>query len=72
MVSTMPNGHAVGRINDTRNAIAHGFFPENRRIYAGVKKVLHNKVELFSLAGVRAFKGDFHLVTDYLMKRIGF
>ena len=63
---------AIGRINDTRNAIAHGFFPENRRMYAQAKKVLHNKVELFTLAGVKSFKGDFHLATDYLMKRIGF
>ena len=49
---------ATGRINDTRNAIAHGFFPENRRVYAAAKKVLHNDVDLFSLAGVRFEPGQ--------------
>ena len=54
-----------------RNALAHSFFPENRRRYAAAKKVLHNNVGLFSLAGVKAFKSDFDLVAGYLMKRIG-
>ena len=33
-----PIKSAIARINDVRNAVAHSFFPENRRQYKGYKK----------------------------------
>ncbi len=54
---------AISRINDIRNDLAHGLFPENRRRYAGKKKVL------FSVEGVSKFHDDFRLAADHLSKR---
>jgi hypothetical protein len=33
----------IERINALRNAIAHSFFPENRRQYAGHNKVMYQE-----------------------------
>src|SRR5262249_6325969 len=34
---------AISRINDVRNALAHTFFPEERRIHLAQKKVMYGK-----------------------------
>ena len=60
---------AISRINDIRNDLAHGLFPENRRRYAGKKKVLYDGVHLFSVEGVSKFHDDFRLAADHLSKR---
>jgi hypothetical protein len=60
---------AIMRINDARNALAHSFFPENRRQYAADKKVMYKKAHLFTKEGVEAFNNDYHIASDYLINR---
>jgi hypothetical protein len=60
---------AIARINDVRNALAHSFFPENRRRYESDKKVMYLGLHIFTLEGVAAFQDDFQLADNYLMKR---
>jgi hypothetical protein len=60
---------AISRINDVRNDLAHGFFPQNRRRYVGKKKVIYNGVDLFTPEGISKFGDDFHLASNYLSKR---
>jgi hypothetical protein len=62
--------NALARINDTRNALAHSLFPQNRRRYVETKKVVHNGVPLFTPEGVARFRDDVDLAVDYLKKRI--
>ena len=60
---------AIHRINDVRNALAHGFFPENRRRYMTQKKVIYEGVDIFTKDGVEKFEQDFELAQDYLFRR---
>jgi hypothetical protein len=60
---------AIARINDVRNALAHSFFPENRRRYMADKKVTYNGVHLFTLEGVEKFQQDYERAQEYLLKR---
>jgi hypothetical protein len=60
---------ALTRINDTRNAIAHSFFPENRRRHMSKRMLMHNGVNLFTPEGVEKFQQDFALAQAYLEKR---
>jgi hypothetical protein len=58
---------AIKQINDVRNAIAHSFFPENRRRYMAHKKVLYrDKVDLFSQQGVQRFQNDYEKARAFL------
>ena len=59
----------IQRINDVRNALAHSFFPENRRSYKEHKKVMYRGVDLFTLAGLERFEQDRQPLTDYLWFR---
>lgn len=61
---------AVSRINDLRNDLAHGLFPQNRRRYAATgKKVFYDGIHLYSIEGVAKFQADFHLASRYFEKR---
>jgi hypothetical protein len=60
---------AIHRINDIRNALAHSFFPENRRRYSTHKGVLYNGVYLFTKEGVEKFEEDVDIANEYLWKR---
>jgi hypothetical protein len=60
---------AIERINTVRNALAHSFFPENRRRYMVDKKVMYQGVHLFSLDGVKKLNEDFNAANAYLLKR---
>jgi hypothetical protein len=57
------------RINDVRNALAHSFFPENRRRYTPDKKVMYKGVHLFTKEGVQKFEDDFAIASNHLIKR---
>ena len=46
------------RLNSLRNAVAHSFFPENRRQYNRAKKVIYRGTDIFTLQGIRAFEAD--------------
>jgi hypothetical protein len=51
-------------LNGLRNAIAHSFFPENRRV-----KPLWKSKDLFSLEGFESFLDDMQQITDFLLGR---
>ena len=53
--------------NDLRNALAHSYFPELRREYKGQKKVLYRGVDIFTPAGIQAFKKDVDAANDYFL-----
>jgi len=59
----------IERINALRNAIAHSFFPENRRQYAGHKKVMYQGENVYTRNGIQKFEEDFKVVNNYLLER---
>jgi hypothetical protein len=61
---------AIKRINDVRNALAHSFFPENRRRYMANKEVTYNGRNLFSLEGIQKFQEDYEIARDFLAKKV--
>jgi hypothetical protein len=62
---------AIDRINSLRNAIAHSFFPENRRQYRKYKKVVYRDVDIYTKDGIVKFTEDFDLGKEHLMRRAG-
>jgi hypothetical protein len=60
---------AITRINDVRNALAHGLYPEERRRYWAHKKVMYDGADIFSKDGVEKFTKDVDLVFKYLSRR---
>lgn len=67
MPSDIRNG--IERINAVRNAIAHSFFPENRRQYKAYKKVMYRDANIFSKEGITKFLNDAERAQDYLMQQ---
>jgi hypothetical protein len=63
-----PVKSAVTRINDVRNAVAHSFFPENRRQYKAYKKVMYRNANILSTQGITKFAEDVKLADDYFMR----
>ncbi|MGC2079473.1 MAG: hypothetical protein WA728_26325, partial [Xanthobacteraceae bacterium] len=61
---------AIKRINDVRNALAHSFFPENRRRYMADKKVLYKGAHLFTAKGVELFQEDYEIAENYLWEKV--
>jgi hypothetical protein len=61
--------NALGRINALRNAIAHSFFPENRRQYRAQKMVMYQNANIFSKEGITKFLQDAARVEDHLMNQ---
>jgi hypothetical protein len=61
---------AIKQINDLRNAIAHSFFPENRRRYMADKKVLYRGWDIFSRQGVEKFQGDYETARAFLAPKV--
>src|SRR5262245_56030087 len=72
-IDEVPKGEAniIRRINDLRNALAHSLFPENRRRYMQSRKVLYQKIDIFTPAGIAKFEQEYQLVDDYLAMRLG-
>jgi hypothetical protein len=58
----------VHRVNSIRNALAHSFFPENRREHMKLGKVLYKDLDLRSSAGLQALKDDCHTAFVYLAR----
>jgi hypothetical protein len=58
----------IGAISDIRNAIAHSFFPENRRQFNPHKKVNYKSLDLYTNDGAQRFVEDTHLVIRHLWK----
>jgi hypothetical protein len=61
---------AIKQINDLRNAIAHSFFPENRRRYIADKKVLYRGSDIFSRQGVEKFQNDYETARAFLAPKV--
>jgi len=59
---------AAKRINDTRNALTHSFFPENRRRYMAARKVTYQGVDLFTVEGVGKLQQDYEAVRAYFAR----
>ena len=59
----------IERINALRNAIAHGFFPGERRQYAKYKKAMYQGFDIYSRQGLQKLQKDFEDVADYLVSR---
>jgi hypothetical protein len=62
--------NSIKRINDVRNALAHSFFPQNRRRYMADKKVMYRGTHLFSREGVLKFHEDYEVVEKYFSKLV--
>jgi hypothetical protein len=58
----------IGLVNDIRNAVAHSFFPQNRRQFKHDKKVVYKKLDLYTRDGLKQFMEDTHVVIAHLWK----
>jgi len=61
----------IEQLNALRNAIAHSFFPENRRDYFGKGGLSYKGSNIYTLDGVRKLDEDFQQVRKYLAERAG-
>ena len=61
----------IEKANAIRNAMAHSFFPENRKEHMKVGKVLYAGKDIRTADGLRQFKDDCHDAYDYLKGRVG-
>jgi hypothetical protein len=59
----------IEAINAVRNALAHSFFPENRRQYTVHNKVICGGENIRSKAGLAKFQADFDFIWDELAQR---
>lgn len=65
----------IMKINDVRNALAHSFFPQNRRRYHKQERksayggVAYDGTDIFTRLGYEKFYGDASEVLDLLHKR---
>lgn len=59
----------IERINALRNALAHSFFPENRRQYITDRKVMYQGFDIFTKPGIEKFEEDFSVVIEHLHVR---
>jgi hypothetical protein len=59
----------VRKLNAVRNALAHSFFPENRKEYTKVRKLVWNAKDIHSADGFQEFRNDCHRAFVYLAVR---
>jgi hypothetical protein len=67
-----PVRDAIERINAVRSAVAHSFFPENRRQHRKNKAVMYRGNDIHTKQGLEKFVEDFQVANEYLWKRVGF
>jgi len=60
----------IQKVNAIRNALAHSFFPENRKEHMKVGKVLYDGKDIRTAEGLRQFKDDCHEAYNYLASRV--
>jgi hypothetical protein len=60
----------IERVNAIRNAMAHSFFPENRKEYMRAGKVLYAGKDIRTPDGLQRFKDDCSEAYDYLKTRV--
>jgi hypothetical protein len=59
----------IYRVNALRNALAHSFFPENRKEYRKAGRVLYLEKDIRSPDGLHTFILDCEPSTSYLARR---
>ena len=62
-------GGKIMKINDVRNAVAHSFFPQNRRRYHKQGGLLYDGADLFTKAGAENFLKDANEVLEVFYRR---
>jgi hypothetical protein len=60
----------IGRVNAIRNAMAHSFFPENRKEHMQIGKVLYSGMDIRTPPGLQQFSDDWRTANSYLRKRV--
>lgn len=60
----------IKEINTVRNAIAHSFFPSNKREYKSSKKVLYKGQDVFTVEGMKRLSEDAGDVISYLCRLV--
>jgi len=60
----------INRLNALRNALAHSFFPENRKEHRKNRKVLYKGIDIFTLKGIELFDEDWHPAWTQIARRI--
>jgi hypothetical protein len=70
-IRPLPKGvrSTVHRVNSLRNALAHSFFPENRKEHRKVGKVLYQGKDIRTGEGLEGFQDDCHVAWVYLARR---
>jgi hypothetical protein len=58
----------IHKVNAIRNAMAHSFFPENRKEHFGTGQVPYDGKDIRTTEGLRKFKDDYHDAYDYIKK----
>jgi hypothetical protein len=59
----------IERVNALRNALAHSFFPENRRQYMRQRRLTYRDLDIHTRDGLERFDRDVQVATDHLMQR---
>src|SRR5208337_4475441 len=59
----------VYKVNSLRNAMAHSFFPENRKEHRATGKVSYDSKDIRTKDGISAFLADCHEAWTYLARR---
>lgn len=57
----------IQKVNALRNAMAHSFFPENRKEHMKVGKVLYSGKDIRTSKGLRQFHSDCHAAHSFLL-----
>ena len=72
-IGEVPKGirESIEHLNSLRNAMAHTFFPENRRDHFGKGSLSYKGSDIYTFDGVKKLGDDFRPVIDYLMERVG-
>jgi hypothetical protein len=60
----------IEKVNAIRNAMAHSFFPENRKEHMKVGKVLYAGKDIRTAEGLQLFKDDCAAAYDFINKRV--
>lgn len=60
----------IQKVNAIRNAMAHSFFPENRKEHMKVGKVLYSGKDMRSAEGLRQFHEDCREAQTYLTRMV--
>jgi hypothetical protein len=70
-IKPLPSGirSKIMQVNDVRNAMAHSFFPQNRRRYYKKGGVLYDGTDIFTRPGIERFLSDSGDVLDVVHGR---